>query len=70
MTKPPPPPGTGSDDVVDARAKFEQLTRETAHDPESVRAFIRHRIEWIREAPDLSDEERAAEIARLEESLK
>jgi hypothetical protein len=55
---------------MDARAKFEQLTRETPQDPESVRALIRHRIEWIRNAPDLSDEEREAEIAKLEESLQ
>jgi hypothetical protein len=70
MTKPSPPPGTNGADIVDARAKFEQLTRETPHDPESVRALIRHRIEWIRTAPGLSDEEREAEIATLEESLR
>jgi len=56
--------------IADARAKFERLTREAPRDPEGVRALIRHRIEWIRNAPGLSDEERAAEIAKLEESLQ
>ena len=70
MTKPPPPPGTDDAGVVDASAKFERLTRETPPDREAVRALIRHRIESVRNAPGLSDEERAAEIAKLEESLQ
>jgi hypothetical protein len=69
VTKPPAPPDIDGAGIGDARAKFEQLTRETPHDPEALRAFIRHRIEWLRTAPGLSDEEREAEIAKLEESL-
>lgn len=63
--KPPHPP-----DIGDARAQFERLTRDTPRDTDAERAFLRKRIELLRSLPGLSDEERDAEIAKLEQSLQ
>ena len=69
-SKPPHPPQTSHVSIGDARQQFERLTRETPRDAEAERAFVRKRIELIRSLPGLSQEERDAAIAELEQSLR
>lgn len=51
--------------VEDKRREFEQISRRQPRDEDAERAFIESKIEIIRTAPNLSDEEKAQAIKEI-----
>jgi hypothetical protein len=54
----------------DMREKFARISARSGRDPEAERAFVENKIEMIRTHPTLSEAEKTAAIAELEERLK
>ena len=54
----------------DMREEFARISARSGRDPEAERAFIENKFEMIRSHPTLSEEEKTAAIAELEEKLK
>jgi hypothetical protein len=54
----------------DMREEFARITAGVDRDPEAERAFVESKIEMIRTHPTLSEAEKMAAIAELEEKLK
>jgi hypothetical protein len=54
----------------DMREKFARISAGVGRDPEAERAFVESKIEMIRSHPTLSETEKTAAIAELEEKLK
>jgi len=52
------------------REKFARISARAGRDPEAERAFIDNKIEMIRSHPTLSEAEKTAAIAELDEKLK
>jgi len=52
------------------REEFDRITAGVGRDPEAERAFVESKIEMIRTHPTLSEGEKTAAIAELEEKLK
>jgi len=52
------------------REEFARISAGVGHDPEAERAFVESKIEMIRSHPTLSEAEKTAAIAELEEKLK
>jgi len=62
----PPDPRKGEPlKVVDRRAEFARLSQLTPRNRQTERAFIKGKLEMIRNDPRLSDEEKARASARL-----
>jgi hypothetical protein len=79
--EPPVPPNDPSRDSIDPktgrrlpprdmRAEFDRITAGVGRDPEAERAFVESKIEMISTHPMLSEGEKKAAIAELEEKLK
>jgi hypothetical protein len=56
------------DDPADVRERFARDPADA--DPEAERAFVESKLEMIRTHPTLSEEEKRAAIAELEEKLR
>jgi hypothetical protein len=54
----------------DMREEFARISARSGRDPEAERAFVENKIEMIRTHPTLSEAEKTAAIAELEERLK
>lgn len=54
----------------DMREEFARISARSGRDPEAERAFVENKIEMIRTHPTLSEAEKTAAIAELEEKLK
>ena len=54
----------------DVREEFARISAGVERDPEAERAFVEGKIEMIRSDPRLSEAEKLAAIAELEEKLK
>ena len=54
----------------DMREEFARISARVGRDPEAERAFVENKIEMIRSHPTLSDAEKTAAAAELEEKLK
>jgi hypothetical protein len=54
----------------DMREEFARISAGVGRDPEAERAFVESKIEMIRSHPTLSEAEKTAAIAELEEKLK
>jgi hypothetical protein len=54
----------------DMREEFARISARSERDPEAERAFVENKIEMIRTHPTLSEVEKSATIAELEEKLK
>ena len=54
----------------DMREEFARISARSGRDPEAERAFVENKIELIRTHPTLSEAEKTAAIAELEERLK
>jgi hypothetical protein len=78
---PPNDPSPDSDELIDPktgkrvqtrdmREEFARISARSGRDPEAERAFIESKIEMIRTHPTLSEAEKTAAIAELEEKLK
>jgi len=52
------------------REEFARISARSGRDPEAERAFVENKIEMIRTHPTLSEAEKTAAIAELEEKLK
>jgi hypothetical protein len=52
------------------REEFARISARVGRDPEAERAFVESKIEMIRSHPTLSEAEKTAAIAELEEKLK
>jgi len=52
------------------REEFARISAGVGRDPEAERAFVEGKIEMIRSDPRLSEAEKLAAIAELEEKLK
>jgi hypothetical protein len=64
-------PDTGeSVPAADMREKFGRVSSEQGGDPDAERAFAEGKIEMIRTHPTLSEAEKKAAIAELEEKLR
>ena len=51
--------------VKDMRAEFERISRQQPRDEDAERAFIESKIELIRTAPNLTDEEKERAIREI-----
>ena len=77
-TPPPVPPAEASSDearrnpggIADMRAQFARKTPQTPEDRARTRAFVAGKIDMIRSDPTMSEAEKAAAIADLEQGLK
>ena len=54
----------------DMREEFARISARSGRDPEAERAFVESKLEMIRSHPMLSEAEKTAAIAELEEKLK
>lgn len=54
----------------DMREEFARISARSGRDPEAERAFVENKKEMIRTHPTLSEAEKTAAIAELEEKLK
>jgi hypothetical protein len=54
----------------DMREEFARISARSGRDAEAERAFVQSKIEMIRTHPTLSEAEKTAAIAELEEKLK
>ncbi len=82
--EPPVPPNDPSQDAVDPvdpktgrrlpprdmREEFARISARSGRDPDAERAFVENKLEMIRTHPTLSEAEKTAAIAELEEKLK
>ena len=69
----PPVPSNGpspDSPTRDMREEFARISARSGRDPEAERAFVENKIEMIRTHPTLSEAEKTAAIAELEEKLK
>src|SRR5262245_17243129 len=67
-SKRPSPPGGGK--IADRRAKFERLSRQSPRDEEAERAFIEGKMEMVRTAPNLTEEEKQRALKELKRKLR
>jgi len=51
------------------REEFARISARSGRDPDAERAFVENKIEMIRTHPTLSEAEKTAAIAELEERL-
>jgi hypothetical protein len=56
--------------TADMRERFARTSADVERDPEAERAFVESKIEMIRTHPTLSEAEKEAALAELEEKLR
>lgn len=56
--------------IKDMRTQFERASEDAGSDPEAERAFVESKIQMIRSHPTLTEAEKRAAIAELEERLR
>ena len=56
--------------MKDMREEFARISARSGRDPEAERAFVESKLEMIRSHPTLSEAEKTATIAELEEKPK
>jgi hypothetical protein len=54
----------------DMRKRFARVSEDAGRDPEAERAFVESKIEMIRSHPTLTESQKRAAIAELEERLR
>ena len=72
MVSGPEPPAPSGEPATtgDVREEFARISASVGRDPDAERAFVESKIEMIRSHPGLSEAEKAAAIAELEEKLE
>jgi hypothetical protein len=63
-------PKTENARTKDVREEFARITEQVGRDAEAERAFVENKVEMIRSHPRMSEAEKEAAIAELQEALK
>jgi hypothetical protein len=56
--------------IKDMRKRFARVSEDAGRDPEAERAFVESKIQMIRSHPTLTEPEKRAAIAEVEERLR
>jgi hypothetical protein len=56
--------------IKDVRKRFARVSEDAGRDPEAEQAFVESKIQMIRSHPTLTEPEKRAAIAELEERLR